>query len=286
MRFSALALIGFLGACAVVLAQGQRSPQQQKPAQQQTPFGRPGGAKQPGRAVQQTLPKLNPQKDALDWVLVKWEQSMTAIPSFEAQCKRTTVDKVFKATEVCLGTAKYLRSKTDSLASLELKKAGSKKILEKYVCTGTFLYQYDPALKVVRVQDMPKAPPGQVADQNFLSFLFGMKAVQAKQRYQLRYIPPPKNDKWYYYVEIRPKNRQDRADFTRARLVLLRSNFMPRQLWFEQPNGSEVTWDFTNIEMPAKNLTVLEFQRPTVPPGWRMERVRAKSQPRILRNQK
>src|SRR5262249_12120816 len=142
---------------------------------------------------------------------------------------------------------------------------------------------YDSEHKVILVHDMPKPPPGQVADNNFLAFLFGMKAAQAKQRYQLKYVPPPANDKLYYYIEIAPKDTADRPDVSRTRLVVLRSHLLPRQLWFEEPNGNEITWDFPRITAPA-NLSVLEFQQPTPPPGWDIRRAPKTNQPRVMRN--
>src|SRR5262249_46691374 len=96
--------------------------------------------------------------------------------------------------------------------------------------------EYAPREKVVREHEMPKPRDGQVADDNLLSFLFGMKAEEAKKRYELTVLQPPPNDKWYYYILIKPRAKADQNDFSRARLVLYKTNFLPRQLWFEQPN--------------------------------------------------
>jgi TIGR03009 family protein len=167
------------------------------------------------------------------------------------------------------------------MASLELTRLDRKEVFEKYIITGTFLYQFVPDKKVVLVHDLPKPPPGQVSDNNLVSLIFGMKAAQAKQRYDLQYKG---YDNHYLYVEIAPKQTQDKRDFARARLVLLRSNYMPRQLWFQEPNGNEITWDFPRLTTPAK-LTVLEFQRPELPPGWQFQRMNQSGQPRVMRNQ-
>jgi TIGR03009 family protein len=245
------------------------------------------GAPQPSAAPQaqpQQLPALNPASDPLDWVLVRWEKSMSEISSFEADCERTSEDKVWRKKTIFIGKAKYLKTPAANLASLELKMKNQPDIFEKYICTGTFLYMYDLERKQIRAKDLPKPPPGQVAENNFLAFLFGMKAAQAKFRYNLKYVPPPPNDKYYYFIEIAPKNVADKADFSRARLVVLRSNFMPRQLWFEEPNGNETTWDFPRISAPA-NLSILEFREPTPPPGWELRREHSLNQPRITRSQ-
>ena len=44
-----------------------------------------------------------------------------------------------------------------------------------------------------------------MADDGFLSFLFGMKAAEARQRYDLRV---DKVDQWYIYVEVIPRQRR------------------------------------------------------------------------------
>lgn len=221
----------------------------------------------------------------LDVVLGNWEKAMTGVESLHATCVRTKLDKTFQTTEVFEGSAKYLRASPGqtSRAALELFKKNQPHIFEKYLCTGNFLYEWAPASKVIRVHQLPQPKPGQVADDNFLSFLFGMKAADAKARYQITYVPAPASDKWYVYLEIQPRHPADKADFTKARLVLLASNYLPRQLWFLQPNGDEVTWDFPQVASPAK-LTALDFGHPQLPPGWQFQQLPAQHQPRVMRN--
>jgi TIGR03009 family protein len=152
---------------------------------------------------------------------------------------------------------------------LEMQKRGKPEAFEKYICTGTFLYEYVPQNKVIRVHEMPPPKPGQVADDNFLSFLFGMKADEARRRYDLRLV---KEDQWYIYIEIFPRLQQDKADFQRARLVLNNQTFLPRELWFEQPNGNEVKWDIPKVEAGVA-LNRSDFTSPSVPPGWNLVRM-------------
>jgi TIGR03009 family protein len=215
----------------------------------------------------------------LDAVLGAWETTLASVKSLQAECDRTVLDKTFQSTEVLKGIAKYLKVPgpgQGSRASLELHKQTPKgpsaTIFEKYVCTGTYLYQYVPAKKVILVYDLPAPKTGQIPDDNFLSFLFGMKAQEAKERYQLSLTP---SDKYYHYVLIQPKLAQDKAEFTRARLVLRRDNFLPAQVWFHRPNGNEETWNF----QARRDVTIspAEFAQPTPPPGWQFERVRTEA---------
>lgn len=241
-------------------------------------------------ALAQQPPVPDPGGQQLGQVLVGWEKAMTSIHSLYAEVHRTTVDKVFKSTEVFKGTAKYQKSSVagqQSRAALELyketKEGLRQDVFEKYICSGNFLYEYVPANKTIRVHELPPPKAGQVGDDNLLNFLFGMKAADAQQRYQLSLEPPPPNDQWYHYVKVQPKLPQDKAEFTVARLVLMRSNSMPRQVWFHSPNGNETTWDFprmqTNVEIP-----VAHFAQPQLPKGWQWERMPAQGKLKVRSN--
>lgn len=221
--------------------------------------------------------QADPNALKLDQVLASWEKVMTGMQSLTLECERLTKDKVFNSSDKFKGNAKFLKSSVpsqNSRASLEMFKDINGKPqpdrFEKYVCTGTFLYEFDPGNKVIRVHTLPAPKAGQVAEDNLLSFLFGMKAAEAKQRYQLSYVPA--DDKWYHYIRVLPKQAQDKADFQEARLALLQSNFLPAQVWFLQPNGNEVTWNFRNIQ-PNAQLKATEFEAPALPKGWQVQRV-------------
>jgi TIGR03009 family protein len=261
MRKFGLTLASLVVVCAAANAQQAQTP----PAGQTAPPAQPG---------------LDPARNKLDSLLMTWEQKMTAVQTILAQCTRTSVDKTFQVVEVYQGTAKYMKP---NLAMLEMRKKGKEDVFEKYICTGTFLYEYAPQEKEIRVHELPAPKPGQVSDDSFLSFLFGMRAEEAKRRYDLRLVKGPPEDQWYYYVEILPRFDADKQDFKRARLVLMASTFLPRELWFEQPNGNEVKWDIPKIEAGIP-LNRTEFTSPQAPSGWQIKRVpKQNTAPRVVR---
>jgi TIGR03009 family protein len=229
--------------------------------------------------AQQGGAAFDPAKNKIDDVLLRWERAMKGVSSLTAQLNRTTLQKTFQATEVFEGVAKY---RSPNLALLYMVKKNRPAIYEKYICTGDFLYQYVPLDKVIRVADVPKPKEGQVADDNLLAFLFGKKAAETKNRYDITLLAPPPNDKWYHYLLIKPKSAADRADFARARLVLSNTTYLPRQLWFEQPNGDEVTWDFLKLDIKTE-VKLTEFAAPATPPGWKLERTKRDNPPRVIR---
>lgn len=220
----------------------------------------------------QTTPPM-PADKKLDEYLLRWEQEMQKIQSLEATLERTEKDKTFQTEKKFTGVARYMKDGTGptarNLALLEMKEAGKQELYEKFICTGTFLYQFRPQEKEIRVLRLPTPKPGQVSDDNFLTFLFGMKAEQTKQRYDLKVT---REDQYYIYLDVAPRRAQDRSDFVRAQLVLNKDTYLPRQLWFEQPNGSTIVWGIPHVDTRAK-INVKEFDAPTLPPDWKMVNV-------------
>lgn len=261
MRSTSLALVALALAVASAAAQTQQAP---------------------AAPAAPTAPAANP---ALDRHLVRWEQEMQKIQTLAAILNLTEKDKTFDTTQKYSGFAQYMKAGTGAnalnMAMLELRSEGKTEISHKFICSGTFLYQFLPAQKEVRAYELPTPKAGQVAEDNFLSFLFGMKAEEAKRRYDLKLA---KEDQYYVYIDIAPRFPKDKADFQRARIVLNRDTFLPRQLWFEQPNGSEVLWDIPRIQSGA-NVNRADFNAPNLPPGWKMSRVAQNSDlpPRVVR---
>src|SRR5262249_51764619 len=149
-----------------------------------------------------------PAADRLDHVLDRWEKEMQSVTTLSADLARKSVDKVWNNTEEFAGKAKYMKP---NMAVLEMQKKGSPQVFEKYLCTGTFLYQWAPASKTINVFELPAPKPGQPQQNDFLSFFFGMKANEAKLRYDLKLV---KEDQYYFYIDILPKLPVDKADFS------------------------------------------------------------------------
>jgi TIGR03009 family protein len=229
----------------------------------------------PARAQQaQQTPAAPPAADnnkALDEHLSKWEAAMKKIETLGAQLTRIDKDPVYEHVQKLTGVAYYMKAgsgpSAQNLALLEMKLEGHKDFKEKFICTGAYIYQFLPEQKEIRYYQLPKPEPGQAAEENnLLSLLFGMKAEDAKRRYELKL---DKEDAYYIYVYITPRSPADKADFQRARLVLNKSNYLPRQLWFEHANGSEILWDIPNLQV-GMALDRRTFDAPQPPPGWKL----------------
>src|SRR5437868_3840890 len=152
-------------------------------------------------------PVLDPQNNRLDAVLIEWEGKMKVIENLQARITRQQDDKAFRTRTVFEGVAKY---KKPNLAILDLRMQNRPEIIEKFVCTGNFVYVFSQDTKEIRIYELtPK--PGQMRDDNFLSFLFEIKAAEAKKRYDLSLFKEP--DNFYYYLKILPRTPADRAEF-------------------------------------------------------------------------
>ena len=211
-----------------------------------------------------------------------------------SQAGRTEKDKTFKAETKFVGKAAYLKAKgatAQNLALLEMNIAGKQELHEKIIVTGQFIYQFAPADMKIYATEIPKPKAGQASQDNFLTLVFGATANDLRARYSLQLsndkLHPDGEDKYYIYVDVVPKTAADKADFQRAQLVLSKDTFLPRRLWFEAPNKSEILWDITSIDdknMPKRT----DFDAPTPPPGWKLVPVDSKSElpPRIIRPEK
>jgi TIGR03009 family protein len=217
-------------------------------------------------------PAQPPAPAALDAHLQHWEQKMTELKSLYGTIKRTDTDKTTGDVIKLVGTAQYLKdgkgATLQHLAVLQLNSERTNELFEKVVITGTQIYQFSPAAKEIKVYELPKSKPGQVGDDNVLSFLFGMKAASAKKQYDLSL---DKEDKYYVYINVLPVTQADKDDFKRARIVLNRDSYLPRQVWFEDRNGKTTTWDIPPETLKVNTaLKRSDFDPPKTPDGWKM----------------
>lgn len=215
-------------------------------------------------------PVLDPKTNRLDHHLLNWEQRMAGVESILCKCERTDKDKASGFTKVFKGEARYLKP---NYAALRMIQEGNEKNYELYLSTGQFLYEYRPAQKTLRIHELPPPQAGANFQNNFLSFVFGMSALDAKRRYDLNLSKDVTADNPHYvYIDVRPRFEADKKEFTRAQLVLFSQTMLPRRLWFEHPNGDQVTWDIPQIDTSTK-LRPVDFTPPDPPEGWQRVRV-------------
>jgi TIGR03009 family protein len=251
-------------------------------------------AAQPPQTPPTTPPAAQPN-DPLDGYLSNWQQTMESVQALSATLKRSEKDQTTDIEKHFTGFTKYLRvasgGTTQNLALLQMTPDGQKDYSERFVCSGAFLYEFRPSEKVIRAHEIPKPKSGQVSDDNFLSFLFGMKKADAQKRYDLKL---DHTDDTYVYVMIQPRFASDQVDFKRAQIVLFKDtptnrslglSWLPRRLWFEQPNNTEITWDVVQIKNNDPSIDRSAFDAPKPDPDWKLVAAPkdAETPPRVVR---
>ena len=181
---------------------------------------------------------------------------MTGVENFSTKCTRTTVNDLTKKSTTFVGEAAYIKP---SLARIDLtvqEEAGKKDVdkvnFERMFCTGQYIYEYSPRDKKIIIHEIPKNDPS--ADNMILAFLRGMKAADAKKRFNMTLT---KETEWYAYVYITPKSEADKQEFTAAQLTIFiknpnpengaNLNMIPCRLWYKMPNRNEVTYMFSDM---------------------------------------
>jgi hypothetical protein len=136
--------------------------------------------------------------------------------------------------------------------------AGAEKEAKAADAEAIGLFQEKVGLKMVRaLRDIPFGPT-----------FFDMKVAEAKRRLEITHVASVH----YHYLTLVPRNDQEKILFKEARVALSMSTFLPRQIWLQQANGDEVTWDFPRMRTDARERP-LDFMPPNPPAGWKLERV-------------
>src|SRR5258707_5874093 len=117
------------------------------------------------------------QEPNLDAVLRGWEKTMSELKNFACVIDRTSVDKALGAKDDFSGYAlfaKPAKKGEGNLSRLQLTKTTNQDVFEKFIFTGSELYEYVSARKEVRVYKLPNAQQMGLPQDNALGFLFGM----------------------------------------------------------------------------------------------------------------
>jgi TIGR03009 family protein len=208
------------------------------------------------------VPALDP-KDRLDSLLMAWEKRMTGVQSVLAQ-KIVRTEKTKTGTKVYEGEARYLHPK---YAALRMIQRDNPSLYELIVCSGVYIYEYRPQAKKLVIHEMNEPAAG-AFNNNFMQFLFGMSAADAKRRYELKLAKDVSAENPHYiYLDIQPRFEADKREFERAQMVLFANSMLPRRLWFRHPNGDEVLWDLPNVDTSVQ-LKPVDFTPPKAPDGW------------------
>ncbi len=216
----------------------------------------------------------------LDQLLARWEKELRAVKqSMAAEVRCARKEAVFGKTRLSTGWIKFMRP---DLARMDLTDTENAARYDRWICTGSHVYNFAPTEKTIYVYSLEQSQKGQMPDEGPLQFLSDMNAQKMKQRYGLKIS---KVDANYTYLDVFPKFAKDMQDFSYARLVILNQSDrpalaslvgLPIQLYMVEPNKSEVTYDVLRIHKDAvQAVKRTDFEKPELPAkDWKWENVR------------
>src|SRR5262249_38234522 len=160
-------------------------------------------------------------------------EAMDRLETASCSVSRTDRDNVVKYTVVSEGTLKYMKPKH---WVLELRRKDKPEEFEKLMRSEMLLYQFDSKQKkVIELKLLQRGFEGKHS--TWLDFwrgklggallssleaysLLGMKPEEAKRLFSLTICKGKEKDPHYIYIDIRPRDLRDTADFQQARIVL------------------------------------------------------------------
>jgi RNA polymerase sigma factor (sigma-70 family) len=211
----------------------------------------------------------------LDAMLRKWAEADEKVREMRFNFKTTTKDNIIDEKTVVKGQASLIKDDYFRV-DMQDKDGQLKGIL---ILDGKKLHNFDYEAKTERIYAWPKdlAFGREKKETWFTPWLygwgiyarwplFGLQARDFTSRYDIRLV---KEDRWYSYLDITPRSREDKKWFRRSRVVLNRDSYRVRQLWLEYPNRNEILTDFLDIQTNPEPPVTRDSLRKGLPKGWK-----------------
>ena len=222
-------------------------------------------------AAPMRIPKLSPE---MEDILVEWEEKSAKIKRLEGTFVRTTYDKVFSVESVSQGRYCFQFPDQGSFLQVGVTKGAGMKghryiqkpgPTERWVCDGIKIIKIDEQAKEYESVVIPEEDRGQNIRNSPLPFLFGMKAVEAKQRYSFE-LNTEKTDANTIWMKVYPLHQLDLANYKKAEVILNRSNCLPQAVkLYDNSDNKEDVYVFDQKSMTINARTWGEFFTRTNP---------------------
>jgi TIGR03009 family protein len=202
-------------------------------------------------------------------LLTNWEQKSASIKSLHGKHVRSRANSVF-ATD-SRATGKFYFEAPDkgridlkgtepakgAVSSLQTKQGEPYKLTadrdEKWVCDGKQVLVINDADKQFESIEIPKEMQGKNIVESPLPFLFGMKVVEMKKRFQMELISYDAETRIAKLTAI-PLQQRDAQNFIRAEILLDTKRYLPTFVALTDPAGTMVTrYIFQDVEIDDNN---------------------------------
>lgn len=224
-----------------------------------------GGAAQAGNAAAPQAADPPAEDRRLTILLTNWEQKSAAIRSLHGKHHRSRSNSVFgtdsravgkfyfeapdkgridlKGTEPEKGAVSFLKMKDGTPYKLTADRD------EKWVCDGKQVLVINDAEKQFEAIEIPPEMQGKNIVDSPLPFLFGMKVVEMKKRFQMELIGYDPDTRIAKLTAI-PLQARDAQNFIRAEIALDTKRYLPVFVALTDPAGTMVTrYKFEDVEI-------------------------------------
>ncbi|MBM3979605.1 MAG: TIGR03009 domain-containing protein [Planctomycetes bacterium] len=206
-------------------------------------------------------PAAKPADPKLDVHLQAWEKKMSGTTNLRTEIGLKRKDAVFNKEREFTGVVLCMKP-TFAVLRLDYTGDPTKADYEAYICDGKSVYAYSGKDKTITEVKLPQNQVG--VDNLMLDFLSGMKAKDAKERFDIDLF---KVDDHYVYLDIKPLRPADQREFKNLRLALYgpgaataKVAYLPAQVFMVKPNGDSEMWKFTNPQTDLPGVDAKAFQ--------------------------
>ena len=223
----------------------------------------PAADKKPRPAPQE--PEKEPEIDKLDpkleKILIEWEAHSSKIKSLHGTHTRQEFIKAFGVEKVSEGEF-FLETPDKGRIDMIAKPVGKgdpaskegykleKGSSEKWICTGEEILSFNEDDKTYSREVLPASMRGKNIVHSPLPFLFGMKAEEAKQRFNLKLGQFGKEKEIPYVVIFAvPRMDSDRQNYSEAAIKLDLKHYVPLAVRLVDPNGIQTVYTFKTVEI-------------------------------------
>ncbi len=193
----------------------------------------------------------------------KWKEAVEKTKRLECFMEITGLDKVFDLKAKSSASYQFLKIKqqaeTKSYWHLDLKQQSPNNNLKtKIINNNVYDFNYDS--KIIRFIDYGKLTDKKKKEMR-IGFFSSFELALIEWPLEIVYfISSPnqilekhtvileKEDPYYLYFSLCPKSQEGQSATTRCQLVLLKSTFLVRRIWWAIPNG-ETCCDFTRMSL-------------------------------------
>ncbi|MDZ4683954.1 MAG: hypothetical protein SH850_02620 [Planctomycetaceae bacterium] len=242
----------------------------------QQPAGSAPKAQRPPAAVMQ-VEAVDPKLDAL---LKEWERNTAGIKMLHGEHFRREYNDVFQVEKQSEGMFYFEapdKGRIDMKGTPPAKGAVSRKkdpttgkayrleagMDQIWICNGKQIVVVDQPQKQFERMDIPPEMQGNNIIRSPLPFLFGMKADDAKRRFQMNLA---KDEPGYWVIDVVPRSKADAQNYSQARVYLDKEKYVPFAVRLIDPSGSGSTeYLFDREKLKINNPGLKQFLFKTDP---------------------